>query len=317
MNLDQYISFQNFAKDELGFLAVSAAPAQFMDEEARRLEQWLNNGYQAKMDYMANHFDLRVDPTKLVPGSKTVFSFLYNYFTTETQEDEQAPKISMYAYGRDYHKVIKKKLKHAHEWLRENVGQTEGRAFVDSAPVLERDWARRAGLGWVGKHTLLLNQKVGSYFFLAELILDLEVETDSNMSKDHCGTCTRCIDACPTDAISPTGYVLDSSKCISYLTIELKEDIPEAYQDKLEQWMFGCDICQQVCPWNRFSTQHKEQDFKPKTELLSKDSAAWQSLTSDEFDSLFMGSPVKRAGFDKLKSNIKSVINRIPDSDEI
>ncbi len=314
MKIDQYISFQKYATEELGFLAVSAAPAQFMDDEAKRLEQWLNKGYQGKMDYMNNHFDLRVDPTKLVPGAKTVFSFLYNYYSSEKQEDHEAPKISMYAYGRDYHKVIKKKLKQAHQWLRDNVGQTEGRGFVDSAPVLERDWARRAGLGWIGKHTLLLNQKVGSYFFLAELILDIEVETDQHVSKDHCGTCTRCIDACPTDAISPSGYVLDSSKCISYLTIELKEDIPKEYQEKLEGWMFGCDICQQVCPWNRFSTQHKENDFKPKVDLLTKDTESWRALSSEQFDGLFKGSPVKRAGFDKLKSNINVVLNRNTDS---
>jgi len=245
-----------------------------------------------------------------VPGSKTVFSFLYNYYNPETQENEASPKISMYAYGRDYHKVVKKKLKLAHQWLRDNVGEVEGRAFVDSAPVLERDWARRAGLGWVGKHTLLINQKVGSYFFLGELIVDIEVEHDIEVSKDHCGTCTRCIDACPTDAISESGYILDSSKCISYLTIELKEDIPKEYQDKLEQWMFGCDICQQVCPWNRFSSPHQEDDFLPKAVLMQKNPEAWSALTSEEFDSLFVGSPVKRAGFQKLKTNIKHALNQ-------
>lgn len=310
LSIEQFADLKSYIIDQLGFLDVGVAKAEFMAPEARRLEQWLNNGYHAKMDYMANHFDLRTDPTKLVPGSKTVISLLYNYYTTKLQSDTSAPKLSSYAYGRDYHKVIRKKLKKILSWIGENVGDVQGRGFVDSAPVLERDWARRAGLGWIGKHTLLINQGVGSYFFLAELVVDVEIDTMEEAVPDHCGTCTRCIDACPTLAISEKGYELDASKCISYMTIELKEDIPIAYQKNLEQWMFGCDICQAVCPWNRFATPHKEEAFEPSAELLDKDKESWKALTEEEFDNLFSGSAVKRAGFKKLKQNIKFALAR-------
>lgn len=306
---DQYHLLKSYITEELGFLSVGVAAAEFMEPEARRLEAWLNGGNHAKMNYMENHFDLRVDPTKLVPGAKTVISLLYNYYSTTSQSDPDAPKISTYAYGRDYHKVIRKKMKLILRWLQEHVGEVVGRGFVDSAPVMERDWASRAGLGWMGKHTLLINQKEGSYFFLAELIVDIEIEEENAVViSDHCGTCTRCIDACPTDAISESGYILDASKCISYLTIELKEDIPSEYTDSLEQWMFGCDICQDVCPWNRFSKPHQEQSFIPKDELLQKTRQNWIDLTEDDFDQLFEGSAVKRAGFAKLKANINQAL---------
>lgn len=311
LNQSDQNKIRDFALSELGFLSIGFAKAEFMEEEARHLEQWLYQNHQGSMSYMENHFDKRVDPTKLVPGAKTVISLLYNYYTPEKQHDENAPKISMYAYGRDYHKVLKKKLKYLLSYIDESIYTVHGRAFIDSAPILERDWAKRAGLGWTGKHTLLLNPKMGSYFFLAELLIDLEIdEAPQEVMKDYCGTCTKCIDACPTDAISPNGYILDASKCISYLTIELKEDIPSAFSDQLENWMFGCDICQEVCPWNRFSKKHEEADFLPKSSLLEKSSEDWEALGQGEFDQLFMGSPVKRAGFDKLKQNISNVLGK-------
>ncbi len=290
----------------LGFEGVAFAKAEFMDEEARRLENWLSTGYHAKMSYMENHFDKRVDPSKLVPGAKTVISMLYNYHNPERQSDPEAPKISQYAYGRDYHKVVKKKLKHLLNSIRAEIGDVQGRGFVDSAPVMERDWARRSGLGWVGKHTLLITKKKGSYFFLAELIIDLELPYDHPID-DFCGTCTKCIDACPTDAISENGYVLDGSKCISYLTIELKENIPSQFSDKMDNWMFGCDVCQDVCPWNRFAHRHSEPDFDPSRNLLDKTKAEWESLTSQEFDDLFEGSAVKRTGYEGLMRNIRFI----------
>jgi len=314
LSIEQYKKLESFIIDDLGFLAVGYAKAEFLEAEASQLEKWLNQGYHAKMGYMENHFDLRVDPRKLVPGAKTVMSLLFNYYNPEKQIDLSAPKISQYAYGRDYHKVIKKKLKLILNWFSEEVGEVHGRGFVDSAPVMERDWARRGGLGWVGKHTLLINPKEGSFFFLAELIIDLDIE-DSEYAQisDHCGTCTRCIDACPTDAISETGYIIDASKCISYLTIELKEDIPTEYHNDLEQWMFGCDICQDVCPWNRFSKTHSEEQFKPKEGLLKMVEASWANLVEDDFDVLFEGSAVKRAGFHKLKQNIQHALIKKPD----
>lgn len=311
LSTNQYKKLESYIKDDLGFLSVGYAKTQFLETEARQLENWLNQGHHAKMGYMANHFDLRVDPRKLVPGAKTVISLLYNYYTPQKQLDSNAPKISQYAYGRDYHKVIKKKLKHIMNWLAEEVGEVNGRGFVDSAPVMEREWAKKSGLGWIGKHTLLINQKEGSFFFLAELIVDVDIEDSEHAEiTDHCGTCTRCIDACPTDAISETGYILDASKCISYLTIELKEDIPAEYQNDLEQWMFGCDICQDVCPWNRFSKPHTEQQFEPKEDLISLDKNAWINLVQDDFDILFEGSAVKRAGFKKLKQNIERTLHK-------
>lgn len=288
---------------ELGFMGISIAKAEHMDEEAARLESWLAQNNQGDMSYLENHFDKRVDPTKLVPGSKSVISLMYNYYSEELQEDDSAPKIAMYAYGKDYHKIVKKKLIQLFKWMSESFGDIEGRCFVDSAPVLERDWARRSGLGWVGKNTLLINPKKGSYFFLCEIICDLDLEYDHPI-KDHCGTCTRCIEACPTEAISENGYVLDGSKCISYLTIELKNEIPKIFSDQMQNWMFGCDICQQVCPWNRFSTPHNEEKFLPNDELLKMNKSQWEEISEDTFNKLFEGSAVKRTKYQGLKRNI-------------
>ena len=306
MDLSQKSQLIKWTAKELGFLSVRIAKAEYMEEEARRLEQWLYKGFQGDMSYMNNHFDKRVDPTKLVEGAKSVISLSYNYFTELEQSDKEAPKISKYAYGRDYHKVVKKKLKELVSRIQEELGSFSGRCFVDSAPVLERDWARRSGLGWIGKHTLLISKQQGSYFFLSEIICDLELEYDHPAS-DHCGTCTACIDACPTDAILNEGYILDASKCISYLTIELKNSIPEQFQDKMEKWMFGCDICQEVCPWNRFAHEHSESDFIPKSELLDMTKDEWMEITKDTFDDLFSGSAVKRTKYEGLRRNIKFV----------
>ncbi len=370
-----------------------------MDEEAVRLEQWLKQGYHGEMAYMANHFDMRVDPTKLVPGAKSVISLLYNYYPGEweakaeaeeeakempdavgkaeaeakakempdarhadarreermpdarhadtrlgtqnveysnltthdsrltphesiltthnsqlteaiassdaaKQPDEESFKISRYAYGEDYHKVVRRKLKTLVADLKKEIGDFNARVFVDSAPVLERDWAKRSGQGWIGKNTLLINPKKGSYFFLAEIILDVELEYDHPM-RDHCGTCTRCIDACPTEAISPEGYVMDGSKCISYLTIELKSQIPASFKEHMEGWIYGCDICQEVCPWNRFSTPHSEPAFEMSSQLHEMKRADWLEMTEEVFDELFPKSAVKRAGYAGLKRNIQ------------
>jgi epoxyqueuosine reductase len=288
----------------LGFEFVGIARAERMDEEARRLEAWLNGNLHGKMAYMANHFDKRIDPRQLVDGAKSVISLTYNYFTDAEQTDADAPKISKYAYGADYHHVVKDKLKQLMQFIAAEIGEVGGRAFVDSAPVLERDWARRSGTGWVGKNTMLINPKRGSYFFLAELILDLELTSDTPM-KDYCGTCRRCIDACPTEAISPEGYFMDGSKCISYLTIELRDEkLPPQYKDKMEGWMFGCDICQQVCPWNRFSSPHSEPQFNPHPDLLEMSREEWLDISADVFSEVFKKSAVKRTKFDGLKRNI-------------
>jgi epoxyqueuosine reductase len=289
----------------LGFEFVGIARAELMDTEARRLEAWLNKGMNGKMAYMANHFDKRIDPRKLVEGAKSVISLTYNYFTEAKQADETAPKISKYAYGTDYHFVIKDKLKQLLNFINDEIGEVSGRAFVDSAPVLERDWAKRSGVGWMGKNTLLINPKRGSYFFLAELILDLELVGD-NPIREHCGRCRRCIEACPTGAISPKGYVVDGSKCISYLTIELKADekIPPQYKDQMSGWMFGCDICQDVCPWNRFSKRHEEPQFEPHPDLLTMTKEEWLDISEDVFKEIFKKSPVKRAKYEGLRRNI-------------
>lgn len=289
---------------ELGFSHVGFAIAEQMNEEARRLESWLNRGGHGQMKYMENHFDLRTDPRKLVPGAKSVISLMFNYHTDARQSDPDAPRISRYAYGRDYHKVLRKRLKLLLTRIQAKFGAVAGRGFVDSAPVLERDWARRAGNGWVGKNTMLINPKVGSYYFLAELITDLELEADAPM-KDYCGTCTKCIEACPTDAISKTGYVLDGSRCISYLTIELKDAIPEEFVGQMDNWMFGCDICQEVCPWNRFARKHDEPSFEPKEELLSKSRGEWMEITEEIFDRLFEGTAVRRTKYEGLRRNLE------------
>ena len=288
---------------DLGFLLCGISKAQYLEKEAANLEHWLAQNYHGKMSYMANHFDKRVDPTVLVPGCKSVISLAYNYFNPSLQADKDAPKLSMYAYGKDYHKVVRKKLNQLFAWIKETFGDIDGRVFVDSAPILERDWAKKSGIGWIGKNTLLIHPQKGSFFFLAEIILDLDLEYDNPMS-DYCGTCTRCIDACPTDAIDAHGYLMDGSKCISYLTIELKDKIPDEFKGRMDNWMFGCDICQQVCPWNRFSTPHEESEFIPKEDLLTMTKEDWQNMTQSTFDTLFEGSAVKRTKYEGLKRNI-------------
>ena len=286
----------------LGFISCGISRAQFLEEEAPRLEKWLKNNMHGQMVYMENHFDKRLDPTKLVEDSKSVISLLLNYFPSETQNPESY-KISKYAYGTDYHFVIKDKLKQLLNFIHEEIGDVHGRAFVDSAPVLDKAWAAKSGLGWIGKHSNLLTQQVGSFYFIAELIIDLELDYDSTTT-DHCGTCTRCIDACPTQAITEP-YVVDGSKCISYFTIELKDKIPTEFKGKFDEWMFGCDVCQDVCPWNRFSKPYSEPLFNPHPELLSMTKKDWEDITEEVFKEIFKKSAVKRTKFEGLKRNIK------------
>lgn len=288
---------------ELGFDFCGIAKANFLDEEAPKLEAWLKQAYHGQMGYMAQHFDKRLDPRLLVEGARSVISLLYNYYPAKTLQKANNFKLSAYAYGRDYHKVIKKKLKVFLKRLQEHIGDIHGRAFVDSAPVMEKAWAKRAGLGWIGKHTNLINRRMGSFFFLAELIVDIDLEPDTPIG-DYCGTCRRCIDACPTQAIVAP-YVLDASRCISYLTIELKENIPDEFRGKMDDWIFGCDVCQEVCPWNRFAYPHREPAFEPSEQLEQmQDRQQWIELTEEVFGQLFTGSAVKRTGFRGLKRNI-------------
>ncbi len=287
----------------LGFLSCGISKAEFLEEEAPRLEKWLNSGMHGDMRYMENHFDKRLDPTKLVEGSKSVISLLFNYYSPDLQLDPEAPKISKYAYGTDYHFVIKDKLKALLNFIHDEIGEVSGRAFVDSAPVLDKAWAARSGLGWLGKHSNLLTKEVGSFYFIAELILDLDLEYDHAVT-DHCGSCTACIDACPTQAIVQP-YVVDGSKCISYFTIELKDSIPSTFKGQFENWMFGCDICQDVCPWNSFSKPHNEPLFNPRPGLLEMTGSDWQEITQELFDSLFKKSAVKRAKYEGLRRNIE------------
>jgi epoxyqueuosine reductase len=288
---------------EAGFAFCGIAKAELMQPEAKRLETWLKRGYQGKMQYLENHFDKRIDPTQLVPGAKTVVSLGYNYFPQKDISENQSYKIAKYAYGEDYHRVVKDKLFHLLNRLTEKYGQINGRAFVDSAPVLERDWAQRAGNGWIGKNSLLLNRSMGSFFFLAELIIDLEADVDAPIG-DYCGTCTACIDACPTDAITET-YRVDGSKCISYYTIELKENIPVEAKGKMEDWIFGCDICQDVCPWNRFAKPHNEERFKPLSPIQNFTKKEWEEITEEVFRATFKHSPLKRTGYEGLLRNIQ------------
>ncbi len=349
VSIQQQTRFLKEAALRHGFMGAGIAKAGHMDLEADLLEQWLAKGYHGEMGYMANHFEMRVDPTKLVPGAKSVISLSYNYYPVEKEakaeaKEEETPrlplnplkgtsltthnsqlttddsrltphdskltthnsqfKISRYAYGEDYHKVVRRKLKALVAELKKEIGDFNARVFVDSAPVMERDWAKRSGQGWIGKNTLLIHPKKGSYFFLAEIILDVEFEYDHPM-RDHCGTCTRCIDACPTEAISPEGYVLDGSKCISYLTIELKSQIPESFKGQMEGWIYGCDICQEVCPWNRFSTPHQEPAFTMPEKLKEMRNGDWLELTEEIFSDLFSKSAVNRAGYEGLMRNIK------------
>ena len=285
----------------LGFLSCGISKAEFLEDEAPRLEAWLKAERNGKMGYMENHFDKRLDPRLLVPGGKSVISVLLNYYSDD-QQPEGAPKISKYAYGADYHFVIKEKLKELFSFIHEEIGEVNGRVFVDSAPVMDRAWAEKSGLGWIGKNTNLITQKVGSYFFIAEMILDLDLEYDLPTT-DHCGTCTACIDACPTEAIVAP-YQLDATKCISYLTIELKDQLPTEFQGKMDNWAFGCDVCQDVCPWNRFSKQHNEPLFNSKPEILNYSKKDWEELTSETFNTIFKNSAISRTKYEGLKRNI-------------
>ncbi|MFN0289850.1 tRNA epoxyqueuosine(34) reductase QueG [Pedobacter helvus] len=287
----------------LGFMSCGIAKADFLEEEAPRLENWLKANHHGEMGYMENHFDKRLDPRILVDGAKSIVSLTLNYYTDEKQTDTSAPKISKYAYGTDYHSVIKDKLQELMAFIRDHIGEVDGRCFVDSAPVMDKAWAQKAGLGWRGKNSNLISKQVGSFFFLAELIIDLELEYDSPFPTDHCGSCTRCIDACPTDAIVAP-YTVDGSRCISYLTIELKNEIPTEFKGKMDNWMFGCDICQDVCPWNRFATPHQEENFIPKEDLLGLSKNELIDMTDEVFKRVFKNSPVKRTKYSGLKRNI-------------
>ena len=302
MSKSKYSEIIKAEAKRLGFLSCGISKAQFLEDEAPRLERWLQANAHGEMRYMENHFDKRLDPTKLVEGSKSVVSLLLNYYPNDFQNSESY-KLSKYAYGTDYHFVIKDKLKQLLHFIKDEIGDVHGRAFVDSAPVLDKAWAAKAGLGWIGKHSNLLTQQVGSFYFIAELIIDLELEYD-HATTDHCGTCTACIDACPTEAITEP-YVVDGSKCISYFTIELKDNIPSEFNGQFDDWMFGCDVCQDVCPWNRFSKPHNEPLFNPHPELLSMSKKDWDEITKDTFNKVFKNSAVKRTKFEGLKRNIE------------
>jgi len=287
----------------LGFLSCGISKAGFLEDEAPRLEQWLAQGHHGSMTYMERNFDKRLDPTKLVPGAKSVVSLLYNYYPSAKQSDKEAPKLSKYAYGKDYHFVVKEKLKELMHSIEEEIGEVSGRAFVDSAPVLDKAWAAKGGLGWLGKHSNLISKKTGSFFFIAELIIDLPLEADTPVT-DHCGSCTACIDACPTDAIIAP-YQVDGSKCISHFTIELKDAIPQEVKGKFDNWAFGCDVCQDVCPWNRFSTPHQEPEFEPSPELMNLTKNEWHEITEVVFNRLFKKSAVQRTQFSGLQRNLQ------------
>ena len=285
----------------LGFLSCGISKAGFLEQEAPRLENWLNNQMNGQMSYMENHFDKRLNPTLLVDDAKSVISLLLNYYPSELQ-NEDSYKISKYAYGQDYHHVIKEKLKELLHFIQTEIGEVSGRAFVDSAPVLDKAWAAKSGLGWVGKNSNLITQKVGSFYFIAELIVDLELDYDTPTT-DHCGSCTACLDACPTDAIVAP-YVVDGSKCISYFTIELKDNLPQEMKGKFDDWMFGCDVCQDVCPWNRFSKPHNEPLFQANSDILNFSKSDWEEITVDTFQKVFKNSALKRTKYDGLLRNI-------------
>ena len=292
----------------LGFDFCGISKAEFLEEEAPLLERWLLENRHGKMAYMQNYFDKRLDPRQLVPGAKSVISLLYNYYSDEKQV-EFSPKVSKYAWGKDYHFVVKEKLKELVYFIEGNIGAIDGRVFVDSAPVLERAWAKKSGLGWIGKNTNLINKQSGSFFFIAEIISDLELISDGPI-EDYCGTCTRCIDACPTEAIIEP-YVVDGSKCISYFTIELKDEIPSDVRGKFDDWIFGCDVCQDVCPWNRFSKHHHEKQFTMKKELSEMNAESWTEITEDVFKKIFSDSPLQRTGFKGIKRNLNFIRKKI------
>lgn len=302
---DKYTQQIKYEASRLGFSFCGIAKAEFLEEEAPRLERWLKNNMHGKMHYMENYFDKRLDPTKLVEGSKSVISLMYNYFP-DKEQIQDSYKISKYAYGQDYHHIIKNKLKQFVRFINDEIGEVDTRVFVDSAPVLDRAWAKKSGLGWIGKNSMLINPKNGSFFFLAEIILDLELDYDNEI-KDFCGTCTACIDACPTEAILPNN-VVDGSKCISYFTIELKDEvIPNEVKGKFDDWIFGCDICQDVCPWNRFSKTHDEPLFNPNEKLLNYSKTEWEEITEEVYQEIFKKSAVKRTKYNGLKRNIDFV----------
>ncbi len=316
--------------NQLGFDYSGIAKATFLNEDAKRLETWLQKGFNGSMNYMNNYFDLRTNPQKLVPNAKSVITVLKNYYPDESQiqkinskfqtpntkqflnekqeiRNEQKPKIAKYAYGKDYHEVIKQQLNEFYSILKKQIGDFNGRGFVDSAPVLERAWAVKSGLGWVGKNGNLINKNSGSFFFIATLIIDVELDYDNPYVKDYCGTCTKCIDSCPTEAILPN-KVVDGSKCISYFTIELKDAlIPPEMQDRFDNWMFGCDVCQDVCPWNRFAKSHNEMQFTPIPEILNFTTSQWEELTEEQFKIIFKNSPLKRTKFSGIKRNLKFI----------
>ena len=286
----------------VGFLSCGISKAEFLSEEATKLENWLKSGFNGEMSYMERNFDKRLDPRLLVPGCKSVISLLFNYYTKKKPKKDHEPKISSYAYGKDYHLVVKDKLRELLLRINNLVGDVNGRVFVDSAPVMDRVWAKKSGLGWIGKNTNLISKKTGSFFFIAELILDLELEYD-HPTTDHCGSCTACIDSCPTNALA-TPYQIDATKCISYATIELKNNIPDSFKDNMRGWIFGCDICQDVCPWNRFSKNHNEPSFKDKKNITDMSKSQWEDLTKDVFDEVFKDSPIQRTGYNGIKRNI-------------
>lgn len=300
-------ALSRFIKNEaklLGFEYCGIARAEFLEDDARSLEAYLNKNYNGKMAYLANHFDLRTDPRKLVPGAKSVISLIYNYFP-EQQQEKALPQIAKYAYGADYHEIIRPLLRQLLATIQEQVGQIEGRGFVDSAPVLEKAWAKKSGLGWVGKNALLLTRTMGSFFFIAELIVDIELAYDAPFAKDYCGTCTRCIDACPTGALVAP-QIINGSQCISYLTIELKDElIPKSYEDKMENWMFGCDICQDVCPWNRFAVPQEKPALQANPNIFEFDLKDWLALEEEQFKTLFKQAPMKRAKYKGIMRNVQ------------
>ncbi len=304
-----YTAFIKQTSKELGFNFCGIAKATRLDEDARRLEAWLSKGMQGTMEYMENHFELRIDPAKLVPGAKSVITLMLNYYPSVKQK-EDAAKVSKYAYGKDYHEVIREKLNTLIQLIKKNIGDINGRGFVDSAPVLERTWAQQSGLGWVGKNGNLINKQSGSFFFIATLICDLHLEYDAPFAKDYCGTCTRCIDECPTDAILPD-KIIDGSKCISYFTIELKDTlIDENMKGKFDNWMFGCDTCQDVCPWNRFSKPTTETNFTPIPEILNLSTKEWNEMSEETFKEVFKHSPLNRSKYAGIQRNLKFITRK-------
>lgn len=303
-NVDKHNQTVKKIAFDLGFDNCGIAQAEPLNEDAKRLERWLHAGYHGEMKYLENHFELRTDPSKLVPGAKSVITLMFNYFPEEKQKENQ-PHIAKYAFGKDYHLVIREKLHSFIDQIQQKIGKVEGRGFVDSAPVLERTWASKSGLGWIGKNGNLINKKQGSFYFLAVLITDLELKPDAPFQTDHCGTCTKCIDACPTEAILPN-KVLHASKCISYLTIELKStEFPSDWDQNSNNWIFGCDICQDVCPWNKFSQPHHHQELNPQKEILTFSLQDWRELDKQTFKEIFKTSAISRTKWDGIQRNLK------------